>query len=209
MEKQVDKDHYSFSYYITKKRWASFWHQLNEVIELSPKSVLEVGPGPGLFKGMARLFNIDVKTLDIAEDLNPDYLCSAADMSLNDSEFDLICCFQMLEHLPYELALKAFSEMVRVSSKHIIISLPDAKKVWPYSFHIPKKGTKTIHITRPFCPLEKHEFNGQHYWEVNKIGYEVDKVIRDLIEAGKNVELVKTYLVPENTYHRFFIFKVK
>ena len=56
--KQVDKGHYDFSSYMDKRRWASNWHQVDEVQRLQPSSVLEVGPGPGVFKAMMRLLGI-------------------------------------------------------------------------------------------------------------------------------------------------------
>jgi len=39
-----------------KKRWISVWHQLDEVLSLNPSSILEIGPGPGVFKSMIELF---------------------------------------------------------------------------------------------------------------------------------------------------------
>ena len=72
--KQVEKSHYEFSHYITKGRWNSMWHQLDEIINLKPQSVLEIGPGPGVFKHLAGLFGINVKTLDLDPELKPDFV---------------------------------------------------------------------------------------------------------------------------------------
>jgi len=110
---------------MTIRRWASLWHQLDEVMQLGPATVLEIGPGKGVFKHLSSIFDLKVETLDIDSDLEPDHIGSAIDLPFDDKSFDLICAFQILEHLPYELALQAFREMACVSNRSIIISLPD------------------------------------------------------------------------------------
>ncbi|MDO5674087.1 MAG: class I SAM-dependent methyltransferase [bacterium] len=202
--KQVDKMHYDFGRYMTKRRWASVWHQLDEVIRLNPSNVLEIGPGIGVFKHVASLTGLTVETLDLDPKLKPDFVGSATALPFEDSHYDVVCAFQMLEHLPYESALLAFEEMVRVSRRHVVISLPDARATWQYSFHVPKLGTRSLLFPRPTLKQTEHVFDGEHYWELNKKGYDLNRVIRDL---SRLCLLIKTYLVFENPYHRFFVFK--
>jgi SAM-dependent methyltransferase len=205
LSKQVDKSHYCFDNYISKKRWISLWHQLDEVLSLQPENVLEVGPGPGMFKKMAAVFGLTVKTIDVDPDLAPDYVASVTNLPFQDHDFDCVCAFQVLEHLPYAQALEAFEEMVRVSKKNIVISLPDAKKLYYYHFTIPKIGTKQVFLPRPPLKPVLHHFDGQHYWEINKKGYVLKDIIADF--CSHNVELIKTYRVKEYLYHRFFVFE--
>jgi len=181
------------------------WHQLDEVLSLSPQSVLEIGPGPGIFKAVATSLGVNVETVDLDPELNPDYVSSATELPFPDNHYDCVCAFQMLEHLPYNQSILAFKEMVRVAKKHIIISLPDAKRVWPYSFYIPKIGEKFFHIPKPRLLQKKHLFDGEHYWEINKKGYPLKKIFIDL--KKNNVTLLKTYRVNEFSYHRFFVFQ--
>lgn len=202
--KQVEKDHYEFDRYISKERWISIWHQLDEIKKLNPENVLEVGPGPGLFKAVAAMAGIKVETLDLDPDLKPDHVASATSMSFPAASYDVVCAFQMLEHLPYEESLKAFSEMVRVSRRNVVISLPDARLVWRYQLHIPKFGSRDFFIPRPQLCSRIHEFDGEHYWEVNKRDYSLSRVIADFT---KYIRLVNTYRVRENPYHRFFVFQ--
>lgn len=204
MDKQVDKSHYEFRRYMSKARWTSVWHQLDEVLRLQPRNVLEIGPGPGVFKAAARQFGIKVETLDLDSALNPDHVGSAAAMPFPDCSYDVVCAFQMLEHLPYEVALTAFQEMVRVSRTHIVISLPDAKHVWRYHVHIPKLGGYSFLLPRPRFASPRHIFDGEHYWELNKKGFELSRVVKDLSAMAR---LVTQYRVNENPYHRFFVFK--
>jgi len=200
---QVEKEHYAFERYLRKYRWASVWHQVDEIIRLQSKNVLEIGPGPGVFKVVAGLFGVKVETLDLDPHLKPDHVASATALPFPDREYEAVCAFQMLEHLPYDLSLKAFGEMVRVAHKNIIISLPDARTMWPYAFHIPKRGTVAVLVPKPCLGARAHTFDGQHYWEINKRGYALKKVTADLSTVCR---LVKSYRVPENPYHHFFVF---
>jgi hypothetical protein len=204
LKKQVDKSHYEFERYMGKARWSSVWHQVDEVLKLKPHKVLEIGPGPGIFKHTAGLFGVQVETLDIDPALEPNHVGSAIAMPFATGSFDVVCAFQMLEHLPYESSIQAFKEMVRVTKRNVVISLPDARTMWRYRFHLPKFGAFDFLVPRPTLRLPIHQFDGEHYWEINKENYELDKVIRDLCQFA---ELINTYRVIENSYHRFFIFK--
>ncbi|WP_075185845.1 class I SAM-dependent methyltransferase [Teredinibacter haidensis] len=202
-EKQVEKCHYEFGRYFHKKRWISVWHQISEVLEKSPSCVLDVGPGAGVLAALLKLQNIKVETADIDPDLNPSILLSSAKIPVDDNRYDCVCAFQVLEHLPYDEALSLFREMVRVSKSQIVISLPDAKKVYRVLLDFPFIDNFSVFIPRPRFGQRKNKFDGEHYWEVNREGFSLGKVVSDL---SANAELLKTYRVPENPHHRFFIF---
>lgn len=206
MNKQVDKTHYDFRKYITKRRWASMWHQVDEVLSDSPDKILEIGPGPGIFKALVGSFGINIETLDIDPELEPDHVASADNMPFENHTFDAVCAFQVLEHVPYETALNIFQEMARITSDKIVISLPNADRAWPFSLYIPTKGELKFYIKKPSAGSKEHIFDGQHYWEVNKKGYAETKLIKDLNSLA-SVKLVRSYRVKENPYHHFFIFK--
>jgi len=172
--KQVDKSHYQFNRYMHKRRWISSWYQLKELMSVQSQKILEVGPGSGVFKQIASMSGVDVKTFDIDEELHPDYIGSVLQMPFENEAFETVCAFQMLEHLPYEHSLKAFQEFKRISSKNIIISLPDARRVWTWIIQLPW-GTIEVFIPKPQIRPEKHIFKGQHYWEINKRGFPLKK----------------------------------
>ena len=172
-EKQVAREHYQFSEYMDKRRWASMWHQLDEVLALQPRRVLEIGPGPGVFKALAAVSGVAVETLDLDPDLAPDHVAPADAMPFADQAFDVVCAFQMLEHVPYEAAQAIFAEMCRVARTHVVISLPDARAGWPYSLHVPRKGDLRLILPRPRRGPPEHVFDGQHHWELSTRGYPV------------------------------------
>lgn len=80
MEKQVDKSHYQFSKYVSKKRWASIWHQIQEVVSLAPENILKIGPGPDIFKQILSHLGFSVDTVDVDPELKPDFVTTAAQL---------------------------------------------------------------------------------------------------------------------------------
>lgn len=206
MKKQVKKSHYNFDKYVNKRRWASMWHQLDEVIKLNPERVLEIGPGPGVFKATAAAVGIHVETLDLDPDLKPDHIAAAEAMPFDDGEFDVVCAFQMLEHVPYETSLAIFTDMVRVARKAVVLSLPDAATRWPIAIHIPGIGMKWGCIPRPRFRAPQHQFDGEHYWEINKAGYPLVK-LQDDFSSAASARLINTFRVNETPYHRFFVYE--
>jgi SAM-dependent methyltransferase len=205
MQSQVLAEHYDFDQYVTKKRWTSYWHQVDEVLKLSTDSVLEVGVGVGIFKEIARNFGINVETVDIDADLKPDYIASVLELPFKDNAYDVIVAFQILEHLPYEQFTKALSEIKRVATRYVILSLPDAERIWRYCFCFPLLDEKNFYIKRPRIFPKKHKFDGEHYWEISKKGYPLSRITKEFEDQG--LDLIKTYRVPENTYHRFFVLR--
>ena len=205
VETQVKMNHYDSHRYLSKKRWNSMWHQLDEIRTLGINSLLEIGPGPGLLKVVGNALGITVTTLDLNPELHPDYLAPATSIPLPDDSFEAVCAFQVLEHMPYQESLTALGEMVRVSRRYVIISLPDARRVWPYRIHIPKLGMLQFLLPRPQLQAPVHQFDGQHYWEINKRDFPLDRIKADF---SRGLELLRTYRVPENTYHRFFVFQL-
>ncbi|MDA9064654.1 class I SAM-dependent methyltransferase [Pseudomonadales bacterium] len=159
-----------------------------------------------MFKAVAGQFDIKVETLDIDPDLNPDHVASVFDMPFSNNEYDVVCAFQMLEHLPFEKSLIAFHEMARVARRAILISLTDAATRWPVSIHVPKFGAINFSIPKPRFRAAKHVFDGEHYWEVGKAGYPLAEVKSELLRVG-GMRLTATYRVAEFPYHRFFVFE--
>lgn len=204
LQKQVDRSHYDFASYMTKARWVSTWHQLKEVINTSPKNVLEVGPGSGMFTACARVCGLSIKTLDLDPSLQPDYIGSADSIPLGNESIDTVCAFQVLEHMPFEISTKALSEFCRVARKAVVISLPDAGTGWAETITIPRLGTHKLILRNPFARKLEHIFDGEHYWEINKVGFELHKVLTVIRGTARDFNL-RTYRVHENLYHRFFI----
>lgn len=210
MKKQVGKEHYHFSTYVDRGRWNSYYSQIEEITSANAGNVLEIGIGSGIIGDVLRKIGTEYKTMDIDSDLEPDFIGSVLEIPFDEKSFDIVCAYQVLEHLPFKDFELALSEMMRVATKRIIISLPDVGKVVRLCIWLPRFGTKQIMIPI-IMPKKEHTFDGEHYWVINRRNYS-HRRIRDIIvfAAHKSMfALTKNYRLSENPSHRFFVLERK
>ena len=199
--KQVDKNHYKFEKYSHLGRFASYFYQLKEVLNLNPQSILEVGVGDKVFgEYIKNNTSISYKSLDVAEDLLPDIVGSILSIPIKDKEFDVVCVFEVLEHLHFDQFEEAMQELHRVSNKNVVISVPHFGPPIKFMLKIPFLPEIKFALKIPF--YKEHDFKGEHYWELGKKDYPVLKILKIL---NKNFKVLKHFVPFENQYHHFFI----
>lgn len=205
-EVQVDPSHYNLNY-DSKQRWVSYWHQIHEIMKLEPESVLEIGIGNGVVSRYLKTAGVNITTMDIDERLGPDKVGSVVTIPFNAKSFDVAACFEVLEHLPYKNFIVALNEFKKVANKYVLISLPDVNRVYKFYLHLPRVNDIQKLIPVPRIQKISHQFDGQHYWEIGKKDYPLNRITNDMAKAG--LRLIKTYRVFEFRSHRFFILQVK
>ncbi len=199
--KQVDKDTYTFQRYTKQDRWASYYYQIREILACDVTSVLEIGAGEGILRNYLRTHStIAYRLLDIANDLDPDVLGSITAIPFAHSAFDIVCAFEVLEHIPFEQLGPALSELSRVAKRRVIISI----------FHSAQPVKVLLKI--PFLPEVRflwkapnprmHKFDGQHYWEIGKRDYSHRRV-RHLIR--KHFMIYREFIPFDTPYYHFYI----
>jgi|SRR3989344_6078797 len=194
---------YFSSNYEDKRRFMSYWYQIKEVSDFHPENVLIIGKGSGLVSEYLKLTGIKAVTLDIDESLKPDVAASVLDMPFGDSEFDVVLCAQVLEHLPYKDFDQAIFEIKRVSKNGAVISLPHFGPAIRFLFKLPLLPEIKFMVKLPYP--KKHKFKEEHYWEIGKRGYPVKKIKKDIEKNRLNI--TKDFVVFENPLHHFFIVK--
>lgn len=212
MKPQTDRSHYDETYY-ERRRLYSVAVQAEVLRELRPASVVEIGPGMGVFAAMFRqLSGATVVTMDIDPTLGPDVIGSVFEMPFGDGAFDAAACFQMLEHLPFERFGPALREMRRVARIGLALSLPDCSYALTMRMGVrnPRKdGVVAAWTVQPASwalrKLKQVPNSAGHYWEIGRRGTPLSVVRQAIREAGWRVE--KEFRTAENAYHRFFVLK--
>ena len=203
---QVDSSLYCSSSYTKLSRLISFAYQIDEILKCDPKEVLEIGVGNGFVSDFVKKIGKKITTLDFDKNLNPDVVADIRKLPLADNSYEMVACFEVLEHLPFECFKDALDEMKRVGTKFIILSLPDVRRNFRMLFTIPKIGLFKKLVTVPNLNPIYHKFDGEHYWEIGKKGYELSKIFKIISE--NDLEVINHYRVFENPYHHMFIIKL-
>jgi ubiquinone/menaquinone biosynthesis C-methylase UbiE len=201
----------NFYDYMNPTRYASFYHQVHEINSRNPSNILEVGIGSGFLSFLLKnLLKYDYSSLDNNQYYNADYLGSVLDIPFPDNKFDIVCCFEVLEHLPFSFFEKALSELCRVAKKNVIISFPDRMPSLRFNFN---EKIKTRLFRFPLANLIwKPKICEYHKWEMNLKGFATDSAIINLIKniGGKyGFFLEKEYRPWDTPYNHFFILTKK
>jgi len=194
------KEHF-YGEYDTRKRFMSYWYQVKEVLGTNPQSVLEIGIGNGFVSNYLKDRGIEVTTVDVNEELDPDVTEDVRHLtdSFDTDSFDTVLCAEVLEHLPFDDFEGSVSEIEKVCRDEFVLSLPHFGANFSLSFKLPLVDKKRFGFKIPF-PKE-HEVN-EHKWEIGKRGYPLSEVT-EVLSSYFSVE--RTYCPVENMYHQFFV----
>jgi len=201
---------YNFGKYLNLDRWNSYWYQIFEILDLKPESVLEIGIGDGVVSDYIKKNypNINYKSADFEEKLNPDIILNLRDEKLDipNVSFDIVCAFEVLEHLPFDRFENILMEFSRISKKYIIISLPYWGRHFSFAMKLPFFKKIKFQFKSNFL-AKKHIINSEHFWEIGKRDYSMKKIKKCI--NNKNFKILKKYICFESPYHYFLVLEKK
>jgi ubiquinone/menaquinone biosynthesis C-methylase UbiE len=149
--------------------------------------ILEIGVGSKFLYSNLKRLNYNITSVDFDKNLNPDIIADIKHLPMEDNSYEVVCAFEVLEHLPFDDFKKSLMEMKRVSKKYILFSVPYNA----FKFHIalkiiPFTEIKEIEFHIPYLFLN-HKFDGQHYWEAGKKNYSLKRIKKEIKKTGLNI----------------------
>lgn len=202
---QVAAAHYApAAGYDTRRRFISYWNQIDQIGRADPATLLEVGIGNGFLHRYLRRAGRAVHTVDLDPALEPDTVASIHALPFADASFDVVACFETLEHLPWGELEPALRELRRVAARLVLISVPD---VTPYLRLRLEAGFRRVLVDRALgglpLPARPHVFDGQHHWELGKRGYPLSALRRAIERVG--LRELSTHRDHDDPFHRFLV----
>jgi len=109
------------------------------------------------------------------------------ELPVSGNSFDLVCAFEVLEHIPFVLLKSCFIELSRVSNKLVFISVPNIKNLdakYKISVDIKYKNWK---FKKKWQRTGKETLGNpkEHYWELGIDGINKNMIINE----GKGASL--------------------
>ncbi len=212
MSVQVEHTYYFKEKYLTLHRFISYFYQLDAIRRAKPSKILFIGVGDGMVPGFLKKHpGYSVTTLDIDPKLSPDITGDVRKLPCKDGEFDLVCAFEVLEHLPFEDSVQAIAEIARVSSKEVLISVPHRRTgfelVLRFPFMRSLVGNSYIRFAALFpVRFPGHAVSTQHYWEIDGATTKLASV-RNAFREHFDIQSEKTPVL--DSYLRFFTLRKK
>lgn len=208
-EKEVIRDIY-YKEYDHVARFISYFYQIDLVRKLGVKKVLEVGIGNKTVSNYLKHSGFDVTTCDNNESLEPDVVGDIRELPFGAESYEVIIACEILEHLPWDDIPKTMSELYRVTSKYVIISLPftslyfEAAIKFPMYNKVLKKYCLDLFFRLPLAIFGGH--SKRHKWEIGLRGYPLRKIRKELKRKFGILKEVRPLLQPNNY---FFVLQKK
>lgn len=212
----IHQDYYKFSEYVSLDRFNTYWFQINEVLNLEPKSVAEIGVGTGVVKYLVEGFGVPVTTIDINENLKPDIVSpiTSAAAALKGRTFDVVLCSRVFHHIPFPDVESALENIWSLSGKHAVLVLAAEDFRFYATLRLTSKREKFFSLPIPLfvkrLVLRATKASASYYyniWKVNSSAATRKAHIDALIQ--KRFSILKSYPVPKNHGHIIYVLEKK
>lgn len=183
-EANLPKETYFSEGYFTSAHFISIAEQIRLVSSLKRNNILEIGIGNGLVSDFLKKAGLNVTTVDINPNLNPDIVGSITDLAeiLQQRKFDIVLCSEVLEHMPFSNFEKAIGNIAAITSEYAVLTLPRSQKVI-LDFQFKLKIPKLPYIEKGlFWALPESHINKEHHWELDSGELTETKNIKIILE---------------------------
>src|SRR5439155_16473810 len=126
-------------------------------------------------------------------------------MPFADGSFDCLLIAEVLEHLPFEQFPECLTELRRVARRHVIITLPCPLAGFHLGLNLPI--LEPIFLSLGVRQLSRPRFDGQPYWELDRLGYPKRRIRAAICQAGFRV--TREFRPGLSLYNYFFILDKK
>lgn len=219
MENFENYNKYYLGKYDNLARFISYYQQIDIVRKINPDNILEIGVGNKTVSNYLRQNGYKIDTCDYDKNLSPDFVADIRRLPFKNESYDTVIACEIIEHIPWEDAKLALSEIYRVTRKYVIISIPYSSLYFELILKLPfklrfKKHPHIITTNDPMFDLffriplffSNYKFTKEHFWEMGTKNFSRKK-IKKIFKI--NFDIINEIRPILNGYHHFFILKKK
>ena len=169
-----------------RQHWEFYWYQqklMDGLVAPGTDRILEMGTGSGFAANYCRSRGMDVTTLDIDDEKNPDICANIVTYDF-DQYFDHLMAFEILEHIPFDQFERTIRKVPSFIKKYAFISLPRNERV-AFKFHL--KLPKFRPFGFEWRILNKRIHCESHHWELDYGEYSTERIESLFSDAGLRV----------------------
>lgn len=173
----------------SEEHWRLYWNQqkLMQHKVNSGDKVLEIGVGSGFTANYLRSKCLNVQTLDIDREKEPDIVANLVEYPFPD-RYDHVLAFEVFEHIPFGEFKSVFEKISKVCKKYIFISVPRNERVWlKLNLQLPILGKRELHLVS----LRGKVIEPAHFWEIGDGSVSIDDLEQVFGKCGFTI-LTKT-----------------
>lgn len=183
-QQKKDYEKYLVPNWEDEQIFSMYYKQIELVKEYSLLwyNILEIGPWSWFVSDYLKKIWYNIDTFDYFEKFNPTYCWDIREINnIVEKKYDLIICFDVLEHIPF-IDFEKTLQKLAIISNDIIIWLPRPSfNLFRFIFRLPyfKKIYKiSINISLFW---KEHIYDWAHHWEVWKKWYSI-KIITKIFK---------------------------
>ena len=195
--------------YFAWPQLVSLVHQIIDVHATGARKILEIGKGSGFVSDFLAKAGMEVTTVDVNPNLEPDVLGSVLelDQHFEEDSFDCVLCAEVLEHLPFSEFETAIQQIARVSRDSCILTVPRLQRIlvcFQARIKIPMFRWRMPGILLSIKGPQKKIYPG-HHWEIGSSKETRLSGVRRKLR--RSFEIRRDFALRWNPYHHFFHLK--
>lgn len=147
------------------EHWMLYWHQqkIMEGLVRPGDTFLEIGVGSGFTAHYLRSKGMEVTTIDIDADKQPDIVANLVSYEFTQT-YDHVLAFEVFEHIPFAEFQKAVQKIRSICRKQLFFSVPrNEKTLFSADLLLPWVGKKRIRLSKRRGSIREPH----HFWEVD------------------------------------------
>ena len=166
--------------------WSLYWKQLDLIVRSTRpgESLLEIGVGTGVSARRLHEIGLDVVTMDIDADKQPDIVANIVDYDF-PHKYDNVSAFEVFEHIPFDQFLMVLGRLLSRAKRNVFFSVPRRETIlFEARIARPRRLQRRIVMKK----RKRQISEVHHFWELDPTKKAMNDFVAAIHETGFQIE---------------------